>query len=238
MSALAAARRPRLGGAPPLNPLNPMNALEARMASDEALASALADNLDGAFEALVCCWSQRLYAFALRMSGQPRDAEELVEETLAQAWRALGGYAPERRRALRLRPWLFQIAANLARNRARSARRNPALSLDALDAGAADDGRGVGVADRIADDDPQGLPGVALERRERLDELAALLLTLPEAQRVVIILRHVEGMQYAAIAETLGEPVGTVKSHASRGVARLRKALEQERIAQAQEAVR
>ena len=79
---------------------------------------------------------------------------------------------------------------------------------------------------------------MALERRERLDELAALLLTLPEAQRVVIILRHVEGMQYAAIAETLGEPVGTVKSHASRGVARLRKALEQERIAQAQEAVR
>ena len=172
------------------------------------------------------------------MSGQPRDAEELVEETLAQAWRALGGYAPERRRALRLRPWLFQIAANLARNRARSARRNPALSLDALDAGAADDGRGVGVADRIADDDPQGLPGVALERRERLGELAALLLTLPEAQRVVIILRHVEGKHYAAIAETLGEPVGTVKSHASRGVARLRKALEQERIAQAQEAVR
>lgn len=236
MSALAAARRPRLGGAPPLNPLNPMNALEARMASDEALASALADDLDGAFEALVCCWSQRLYAFALRMTGQPRDAEELAEETLAQAWRALGGYAPERRRALRLRPWLFQIAANLARNRARSARRNPALSLDALDAGA--DGQSVSASERIADDDPSGLPGVALERRERLDELATLLLTLPEVQRAVVILRHVEGMQYAAIAEALGEPVGTVKSHASRGVARLRRALEQERIAQAQEVVR
>lgn len=207
---------------------------EELMLSDVALAAALADNLDSAFEELVCGWSQRLYAFSLRMTGRSRDAEELAEETLVQAWRALVGYEPERRRALRLRPWLFQIAANLARNRARSARRNPALSLDA---GADTDGQSFSsAAERIADEDPLGAPGAALERQERLDELAALLLTLPEAQRVVVILRHIEGMQYAAIAEVVGEPVGTVKSHASRGVARLRKTLERERVAAAQEA--
>ncbi|HEY8325099.1 MAG TPA: sigma-70 family RNA polymerase sigma factor [Ktedonobacterales bacterium] len=205
------------------------------MASDVALAAALADDLDSAFEALVCGWSQRLYAFSLRMTGRSRDAEELAEETLVQAWRALAGYDAERRRALRVRPWLFQIAANLARNRARSARRNPVISLDAGDD--ADGQNFAAAAERIADADPLGAPGAALERQERLDELAALLLTLPEAQRVVVILRHIEGMQYAAIAEVVGEPVGTVKSHASRGVARLRKTLEHERVAAAQEAL-
>jgi RNA polymerase sigma-70 factor (ECF subfamily) len=208
---------------------------EELMASDVALAAALADDLDSAFEALVCGWSQRLYAFSLRMTGRSRDAEELAEETLVQAWRALVGYDAERRRALRVRPWLFQIAANLARNRARSARRSPVISLDAGDD--ADGQDYAAAAERIADADPLGAPGAALERQERLDELAALLLTLPETQRVVVILRHIEGMQYAAIAEVVGEPVGTVKSHASRGVARLRKTLEHERVAAAQEAL-
>lgn len=206
------------------------------MPSDEALAAALANDLDGAFEALALAWEQRLYAFALRMTGHSRDAEELAEETLVQAWRALAGYPPEQRRTLRLRPWLFQIAANLARNRARSARRNETLSLDAEVTHDADAPSAAHVAERIADNDPLGNPEEALAREQHLADLAALLLTLPASQREVVILRHVEGMGYAAIAEVTGEPVGTVKSHASRGVARLRRALERERVAAAQEA--
>jgi len=205
------------------------------MIYDEALAIALADDFDAAFEQMARAWEQRLYAFALRMTGRPRDAEEIAEETLVQAWSALSAYPPERRRALRLRPWLFQIAANLARNRARSARRADALSLDS--ATPASDGSidAATLAERIADDDPLGAPEEALAREQRLADLAALLLTLPEPQRLVVILRHVEGMGYAAIAETTGEPIGTVKSHASRGVARLRRALERERISEAWE---
>lgn len=197
------------------------------MMSDAALASALADNLDSAFEWLAHAWSQRLYAFALRMTGQPRDAEELTQETLVRAWRALSDYSPERRRALHLRPWLFQIAANLARNRARAARRAETVSLD---------GDASESAERIADEDPFGAPEAALAREERLADLAALLLTLPEAQRMAVILRHVEGMGYAAIAEVTGEPIGTIKSHVSRGVAQMRRALIRERAAEAQEA--
>lgn len=210
------------------------------MTSDMALAAALADDLDTAFEPLARAWEQRLYAFALRMTGRPRDAEELAEETLVQAWRALSGYPPERRRTLRLRPWLFQIAANLARNRARSVRRAATISLDAYAevAGSVDDAPALTPAERIEDDDPLGTPEAALAREQRLADLAALLLTLPEAQRVVVILRHVEGLGYAAIAEVTGEPVGTVKSHASRGVARLRRALERERAAEALETLK
>lgn len=204
--------------------------------SDEALAAALAIDLDAAFEALALAWERRLYAFALRMTGRQHDAEELAEETLVQAWRALVGYSSERRRTLRLRPWLFQIVANLARNRARSARRKDTLSLDAAPANDDDGQSAARAAGRIADDDPLGNPEAALAREQRLADLAALLLTLPPTQREVVILRHVEGMDYAAIAEVTGEPVGTVKSHASRGVARLRQALEHERVAAAQEA--
>ncbi len=208
------------------------------MSSDMALAATLADDLDSGFECLAHAWEQRLYAFSLRMTGRPRDAEELAEETLVHAWRALVSYSPERRRALRLRPWLFQIAANLARNRARDARRAETVSLDGEAAVDADDLSATLFAERLADDDPQGNPEVALEREQGLIELTALLLTLPETQRVVVILRHMEGMGYAAIAEATGEPVGTVKSHASRGVARLRGALERARAAEAQEATR
>lgn len=208
------------------------------MICDEALAIALADDFDAAFERLARAWEQRLYAFALRMTGRPRDAEEVAEETLVQAWRALSTYPPERRRALRLRPWLFQIAANLARNRARSARRADALSLDSATPTSDGSVDAATLAERIADEDPLGAPEEALAREQRLADLAALLLTLPEPQRLVVILRHVEGMGYAAIAETTGEPIGTVKSHASRGVARLRRALERERISEAWEVAR
>lgn len=211
---------------------------ENTMTYDEALAIALADDFDAAFERLARAWEQRLYAFALRMTGRPRDAEELAEETLVQAWRALSTYPPERRRTLRLRPWLFQIAANLARNRARSARRAGALSLDSdTPAGEGSEGAGA-LAERIADEDPLGAPEEALAREQRLADLAALLLTLPESQRLVVVLRHVEGLGYAAIAEAIGEPIGTVKSHASRGVARLRRTLERERLSEAQEVMR
>lgn len=210
---------------------------ETLMTCDDALAGALADDLDAAFERLARAWEQRLYAFALRMTGRPRDAEELAEETLTQAWRALASYSPERRRALCLRPWLFQIAANLARNRARSTRRHPALSLDTLTLASDTAGDG-GLAERIADEDPLGMPEVVVDREQRLADLAALLLTLPETQRVAVVLRHVEGLGYGAIAEAMGEPVGTVKSHASRGVARLRRALERERLIEAREVAR
>lgn len=208
------------------------------MTSDEALALALAENLDTAFERLACAWEQRLYAFALRMTGRPSDAEELAEETLTQAWRALASYTPARRRELRLQPWLFQIAANLARNRARSARRHDALSLDGGAPASEDMSAPSVLAERIPDNDPLGMPEVALAREQRLADLAALLLTLPETQRVAVILRHVEGMGYVAIAETMCEPVGTVKSHVNRGVARLRRALERERLIEAQEVAR
>ncbi len=203
--------------------------------SDVALAAALARDLNTGFELLARAWQDRLYAFALRMTGSPNDAEELAQETLVRAWRALSDYTPERRRALRIRPWLFQIVVNLTRNYIRDARKENAISLDTPDGGERQDKSDTGdsLAARIPDDDPGGVPEESLERRLRLEALAAMLLALPESHRLALTLRHVEGMSYTTISEVTGIPIGTVKSHASRGAAELRRAIERDKAREA-----
>src|SRR5688500_10655666 len=86
------------------------------------LLHALADDLDGHFEALVRAYGDRLYAFALRLTGSPPDAEEIAQDTFVRAYGALGGYEPARITDLALRPWLFRIALNVTRNRVRGKR--------------------------------------------------------------------------------------------------------------------
>lgn len=187
-----------------------------------ALTVALAQDLDGAFESVVCAYQQRIYGFALRLAGNnSADAEEIAQDAFVRAYRALGTYPGERIRALALRPWLYQIALNVARNRLRdhaSERRAAPLSLDESD----EDGQ----ARRIEpEDDPAERPEAVAEADERRRELAARLARLPARYRGAVVLRHVEGFSYAEIAELLGQPVGTVKANVHRGVQLLRAAL-------------
>src|SRR5512135_2864132 len=97
---------------------------------DIDLADRLAADLDGAFETLVRAHADRLYGIALRLTGDGSDAEEVAQDALVRAYRALAGYEAERIRSLRIRPWLAAIAVNLTRNRRRRvADRQPSLSL-------------------------------------------------------------------------------------------------------------
>ena len=88
---------------------------------DTELVLRLARDLDGSFEALVQAHVDRCHAIALRL-GNPHDAEEITQDALVRAYRALAGYDPDRIRELRLRPWLTTIVLNLCRNRARTPR--------------------------------------------------------------------------------------------------------------------
>lgn len=186
------------------------------MDNDDALAARLARDLDAAFPDLVAGHADRLYTIAVRLLGDPSDAEEVAQDTLVRAHRAMAGYSADRVRELRLRPWLAAIAVNLARNRRRRyLDRHPMESLEPMtDAGF--DPRDAGHAD------PQAVTGA----RESADELAALLLELPAALRAAVVLRHVDGLSIAEIAEALGRPEGTIKAHVSRGLDRLRTLLE------------
>lgn len=187
------------------------------MDSDALLARRLATNLDASFEALVLAHQDRLYTIALRLLGEPRDAEEVAQDAFVRAYRAMAGYEPGRIRELRLRPWLASIVVNLARNRRRRLDdRTPPLQLEPIVAAgreAAAPGGGHGRA---------GTPHERAARRETLVALAGALAELPAGPRAAVVLRHVDGLSIAEVSAALDRPEGTVKSHVSRGLAQLR----------------
>ena len=185
------------------------------------LAARLAADLDGSFAGLVVVYQDRLYRFALRLTGSPRDAEEIAQDAFVRAYRALSGYPPERVRALTLKPWLYQIALNVCRNRTRG-KRLRLVPLDAPGDDATRDGRAE------PEDDERARPETLVERAERSDELGALVAALPRRYRAAVVLRHVEGLSYGEVAAALGQPVGTVKANVHRGIRLLRAALAEE----------
>jgi RNA polymerase sigma-70 factor (ECF subfamily) len=145
-----------------------------------------------------------LYAAALRLTRNPSDAEDLVQDTFVKAFRFSDRY----QRGTNLKAWLYTILHNTWRNRVRDA------SRDTVD------------VDSARVEDAASLPGgpVALDTPERillrdtLDvELQAALDALPAAFREAVWLRDVEEFSYAEIGEMLGVPIGTVMSRISRG---------------------
>ena len=186
------------------------------MDNDEALANQLARDVEAAFPRLCAAHQDRLYSIALRLLGDRRDAEEVAQDALVRAFRAMRDYPRERVAALKLRPWLASITVNLARNRRRRLDdRQPPGSLEPmLDAGF----------------DPPTLgrdgPTTTADRHETQRELAIALLNLTPAVRSAIVLRHVDGLSVAEVAEALGRPEGTVKSQIHRGLRELRVILE------------
>jgi RNA polymerase sigma-70 factor (ECF subfamily) len=177
------------------------------------LTARLARDLDGTFEVLVATHVDRCYAIALRILGNPHDAEEVAQDALVRAYRALAGYEPQRIRELRLRAWLATIVVNLCRNRVRRTSPPTTPLAPLVEAGREP------AADRTTD--PGHVAAVAADR----EHLAALLATLPDRYRIPVVLRHVDDLSYAEHAEVLGRPEGTVKAQVSRGLAMLRAAI-------------
>ena len=186
------------------------------MDTDAALANRLARDVESAFPVLVAEHQDRLYTIALRLLGDRRDAEEVAQDALVRAFRAMRAYPRERVAALRLRPWLASIAVNLARNRRRRLDdRHPPGSLEPmLDAGFDPPTDG-----RVA-------PETTAARRETKRELAGVLLLLTPAVRAAVVLRHIDGLSVAEVAEALDRPEGTVKAQVHRGLRELRAMLE------------
>ena len=183
------------------------------MDPDLALVARLAVDLDGAFEALVSAHQDRLYTIALRYLGETRDAEEVAQDALVRAYKAIEGYEAERIRSLRLRPWLASIVVNLSRNRRRRLdERHPPLQLEPI----------VEAGGEPAGPDQRPGPHEHAARRETLRTLAAALLNLPPGPRAAVVLRHVDGLSVAEAAAALDRPEGTVKAQVSRGLAQLR----------------
>ncbi|HVM31100.1 MAG TPA: sigma-70 family RNA polymerase sigma factor [Candidatus Limnocylindrales bacterium] len=179
--------------------------------TDADLLARLAAQPQAAFGDVVTTYGGLVFGVCLRVLREPATAEDIAQDALVNAYRALSSYPRERILALRLRPWLARIALNLARNSLRSHRTSTTLEGDFEPSAP-------------STDEPLSLA----QRREERDMWARLLSELPERYRLAVALRHVDGLSYSELAEALGRPAGTVKSDVHRGLALLRAAYDAE----------
>jgi RNA polymerase sigma-70 factor (ECF subfamily) len=130
---------------------------------------------------------------------EERSAEDAVQDAFERALSALGRYPEERLRAMRLRPWMYKITLNVARNRLRQRREVAVEEISVEDDAGSDEGR-----------------------ESVMDALDALR-RLPERQRVAVTLRYLQDLPYGEISGVTGWPEGTAKTLVRRGLLRLRK---------------
>jgi RNA polymerase sigma-70 factor (ECF subfamily) len=158
-----------------------------------------------------------LYSAALRMTRNPSDAEDLVQETYLKAYRGFGSFE----QGTNLKAWLYRILTNTFINRYRAAKRRPdETDLDDVEdfylyrrLGGLEEAR----AGRSAEDELMDMFSEA--------EVKAAVDALPEQFRMAVLLADVEGFSYKEIASILDIPIGTVMSRLHRGRKNLQKAL-------------
>jgi RNA polymerase sigma-70 factor (ECF subfamily) len=164
-----------------------------------------------------------LYTAALRMTRNPADAEDLVQETYLKAYRGFGGF----QEGTNLKAWLYRILTNTFINTYRAKKRRPEESdleevedlylyrrLGGLEAASA----GRSAEDELLEHFTEA------EVKEAIEDL-------PEQFRVAVLLADVEGFSYKEIAEILEVPIGTVMSRLHRGRKGLQKRLYQFAVA-------
>ena len=161
------------------------------------------EGVERLFERMVHEHQDRLFALGYALTGNRHDAEEVAQDTLLRAYRALCRYPPDRLRELKQRAWLHRIAINVARNRHR------------------------GLKPRIvelngSEQDAAPGPEERAMRRSEMDDVTAALAVLPPRYREAVVLRFVQELSYEEVAEVLGQPIGTVKSNVHRGLKLLR----------------
>lgn len=172
--------------------------------SDNDLLQRYIDGEEAAFATLVGRYRKELFNFLVRFTGDLALAEDVFQEAFLQLHLSAATFDPQRR----LKPWLFTIAANKARDAMRSRGRRQAAPLDAPVGG--------GDADRTsyADLMPANIPSPddAMQNLEMRQAVQKIVDGMPEALRTVLMLSYFHEFPYKEIAEILGVPLGTVKS--------------------------
>ncbi len=161
-----------------------------------------------AFGLLVAKYQDRLYNTMVKIVGRSAEAEELTQEAFLRALEKLSKF----RGASKFYTWLFRIGTNLAISHIR---RQGRVRFRSLDSSVATAGGQRPQAEPVDTSRPG--PAEELLAQEKAQLIAAALEELDDDHRVVIVLRDVEEMDYAAIANVLDIPAGTVKSRLHRG---------------------
>ena len=172
-----------------------------------------------AMEQLVLKYQNRIYNVILKICADPDDAAELTQETFVKVIENLDKF--EGRSGFYT--WTFRIAVNLTLN---YCQRNSRLAFRSLDAEQQDDDQVKQVLKDFLRDDRSPDPAAEVQNKELYRIAARTLMGLDETHRAVIVLRDIEGMSYARIAEVLDIELGTVRSRLSRARSKMRDILE------------
>ena len=173
-----------------------------------------------AMERLILKYQNRIYNVILKICADPDDAAELTQETFVKIIENLNKF--EGRSGFYT--WAFRIAVNLTLSyRQRSAK----LALRSLDAEEEHyDSQSRQVLKDFLSDDSSPDPAAVVQNKELCEIVVKAMMKLDDAQRTVVVLRDIEGMNYARIAEVLDIELGTVRSRLSRARSKLRDILE------------
>ena len=153
-----------------------------------------------AFEELVKAHEKPVYNLALRLVGNPQDAEDMAQEAFLKVYRSL----PEFRGESKFSVWLYRIVSNVCLDHLRRQGRRPASSLTTED----EDGE----EQQWDVPDESQSPERLLEQKLTREAVQRGLETLPADQRQILLLREIRGMSYEEIGQTLDLEPGTVKS--------------------------
>lgn len=171
-----------------------------------------------AYAQLIDAYQGRLYSVAFRLLASREDAEEVVQDVFVKAWKQLGRFKGDSA----FYTWIYRIGVNTALSRlSYEKRRGRGKFLDLED-----------VKNENEPDPIQALPDGNPTPRERTEDadldvrIHEEIQNLPADLRAVVVLRDIEGMAYETLAETLGLPLGTVKSRLHKGRLKLQQQLQ------------
>lgn len=187
---------------------------ETKRSQDIAVVASLVQRTLGgdvaAFEQLIVRYERRVFSLAMKLLGCADDAEDATQEVFLRMFKYIHRFDVDKP----IEPWLMQMTVNMCRNIGRNRQRRwntfPEITADDV---------------AIAHDSKDPLAGFA-EKQER-QMLWKALDTLPEKERLAVILRDIDGMKTSEVAEVLGSSETTVRSQVSRARVRMKEAIDQ-----------
>jgi RNA polymerase sigma-70 factor (ECF subfamily) len=173
--------------------------------ADRALIRRAQSGDTGAFNELIKLYERAVYNFALRLTSDSDDASDIAQDAFIRAFNAINSFRGD----ASFTTWLFRITTNVFLDERKKRRAHPTQSLDEIIT------LSESALTRQVEDHAPGPEAIATDK-ERTATLNRAIQKLPEYQRAMVVMYHLEQKAYEEIAEILEVPIGTVKSRLNR----------------------